>query len=573
MTRPRAGRRRVLAALALAVGVLLTGPGTGVADAEGPPPATTPTTSPSPPVIVPVPTTQPTDEDLTAIQNADPTTGCTTSPTTVGDELVPEGCWGRYPSSNYDIGCDEGAWNHLSRKVYCTFTDLTFQGARTATAVAAWLAGWAYSFDAASLVTDPAVSMANSFQTRLVGPLDVGDLAWFAMMAWVAFTALRGRVTHAAGEFVASVLLAGLAGIMLANPAGYLNGTFDTMSGLSTATLAAGTGHPIPDTTTDSGAVVAPIQAQLHGAFVEDPYDVLNWGTTQMSAECRAARDHIVASGPHGTSDGPRRMMELAGCDELADFNHDPSAQRLFGAVLALVAAMIMAVLIALLSLTVVVAQLSVAVSFVVLPFAAALAVLPGSGRSLAVRWVTMLLRAVLAMVGMSFLLAVMLMTIQALLAGSDSMPMFARFALVDVAVIVAILARRRIIAAGHGLAAGFGATAAAVRPGASGSGPRRPTGPAAAPGVSGFALAGSARPSPPGAIRRGAQTYGRYKLHERAYGRRAGQTHATQHTSIDAEGNISRTTSVAGPAPTTRRARTARSRVEHTAAQAATAR
>jgi hypothetical protein len=575
MTHPRPGRpSAVAAAFALAMAVLLTGPAAAVAGAQPTPPATTPTTTPpSPPVIVPVPTSQPTNDDLTAIQNADPTIRCTTSPAGIGDELVPEGCWGRYPSSNYDIGCDEGAWNHLSRKVYCTFTDLAFQGGRTATAVAAWLAGWAYSFDAASLVTDPAVTMANSFQTRLVGPLDVGGLAWFAMMAWVAFTALRGRVAHAAGEFVTSVLLAGLAAMMLANPAAYLNATFDTMSRLSTATLAAGTGHPIPDTTTDSGAVVAPIQAQLHGAFVEDPYDVLNWGTTQMTAPCRDARDHIVASGPHGTADGPRLMMERAGCDELAEFNHDPSAQRLFGAVLALVAAAIMAVLIALVSLTVVVAQLSVAVAFIVLPGAAALAVLPGSGRSLAVRWVTLLLRAVLAMVGMSFLLAVMLMTIQALLAGSDSMPMFARFALVDVAVTVAILARKRIITAGHGLAAGFGATAAAVRPGASGSVPRRIAGPAAAPGVSGFALAAAARPSPPGAIRRGAQTYGRYKLHERAYGRRTGQTHTTQHTSINGEGHTTRTTNVAGPAPTTRRARTARARVEHTAAQAAAAR
>lgn len=548
---------------ALAILVVMLAPGPAAAQTE-------PTTT-SPPVVVPVPATPPVDEDLTAIQSADTTTGCTTSTArSIGQDLVPEGCWGRFPSANYDIGCDEGAWNHLSRKVYCTFTDLSFQGGRTATAVAAWLAGWAYSFNAASIVTDPAITMANAFQTRLVGPLDLADLAWFAMVAWVAITALRGRVTHAAGEFVVSVLLAGLAGIMLASPAGYLNGTFDTMSRLSTATLAAGTGHPIPDTATDAGAVVAPIQTQLHGAFVEDPYDVLNWGTVQMTAECRAARDQIVAAGPHGTSDGPRTMMDLAGCEDLSDFNHDPSAQRLFGAVLAFVAAGIMTVLIGLLSLTVVVAQLSVAVAFIVLPFAAALAVLPGAGRGLAIRWVTTVLRAVVAMVAMSFLLAVMLMTIQALLAGSDAMPMFARFALVDVAAIVAILARKRVIAAGHGLAAGFGSAAAAARPGSGGPGPRRATGPATAPGVTGFGLAAARASQPAGPLRRGAQTYGRYKLHDRAYNRRAGQTHATQHSAIGVDGETTRTTAVTGPAPTTRRARHARARVEQRAARAA---
>ena len=58
--------------------------------------------------------------------------------------VLPDDCWGRYPSSHYDLGCDEGAWNHLSRKVYCTFTDLSFQGARSATALTLWLVEWSY---------------------------------------------------------------------------------------------------------------------------------------------------------------------------------------------------------------------------------------------------------------------------------------------------------------------------------------------------------------------------------------------------------------------------------------------
>jgi hypothetical protein len=289
-----------------------------------------------------------------------------------------------------------------------------------------------------------------------------------------------------------------------------------------------------------------------------------------MDLGCAAVRDQIVATGPHGSDDAPRAAMSAAGCDELADFNHDPSAQRLFGAVLAFVAAVIMAVLVGLVSLTVVVAQLAVAVAFVALPFAAAVAVLPGSGRGLAIRWMVMVIRSVLAMVGMSFLLAVMLMLIQGLLAGSDSMPLFARFALVDVSVVVAILARKRLISAGHGFAAGVGAAAAAARPGAGGSAPRRPISPTGAAGMSGFGLAASARSEPPGRIRRGTQTVGRYKLQERAYNRRAGQTHATEHSTVTASGPRQRSTAVSGPAPATRRARRARSRIEERVARAA---
>ena len=500
-------------------------------------PTTTEPSAPSIPIIVPAPTPAPVvDESLDKILHADGTAACAASTPGPTEELVPEGCWGRFPSSNYDIGCDEGAWNHLSRKVYCTFTDLAFQGARTATAAAAWLAGWAYSFDAAALVTNPAITMANAFDNRLVGPLDVRDLCWFLMVVWVALTALRGRVTHAAGEFVTSALLAGLAGLMLANPGGYLNGTFDTMSRLSTITLASGTGHEPPTTSAESGLVVAPIQAELHHAFVEEPYDVLDWGTTVMEPACATVRDQIVATGPHGSDDAPRDAMSAAGCDELADFNHDPSAERLFGAVLAFFAAAIMAVLVGLVALTVVVAQLAVAVAFVALPFAAAVAVLPGSGRSLAVRWMVMILRSVLAMVGMSFLLAVMLMLIQALLAGSDSMPLFARFTLVDVSVVVAILARKRLISAGHGFAAGVGAPQPPPDPEPEAA-PRRPI--SAAERLA-YRASGSPRqpaPSRPDEFTEACRRPGRYKLQERAYGRRAGQTHATEHSTVTAGG------------------------------------
>lgn len=553
--------RTYAAAVAVALIIVVAGAGPA-AGQEQPPPS--PTTVPVPVPVVPPDAVPFLGDDLADIVNADVTAGCTQPAGGVGEELVPDGCWGQFPSSNYDIGCDEGAWNHLSRKVYCTFTDLAFQGARTSTAVAAWIAGWAYSFEAADLVADPAIAMARAFDTRLVGPLDLGDLAWFVMVAWVGITALRGRTTHAAGEFVVSVLMVGMAGLLLANPAGYLQGTYETMNRLSTVTLAAGTGTTPPAGTNGSDEVVAPIQAQLHRSFVEEPYNVINWGTATLPAPCAGVRDQIVASGPHGADDAPRQAMEAAGCDDLADFNQEPTAQRMFGAVLAMIAALIMVILIGLVSLTVIVAQLAVAVAFVLLPFAAAAAVLPGAGRGLAIRWVTMVLRAVIAMVGMSFLLAVVLIFISALLAGSDAMPMFARFALVDVAVVVAILGRKRLVTAGHTAAASFGATATAARPGGRG-GPSRPVGQVAAAGMSGFGLAAGNR-QPPGALRRGAQTVGRYKLQERAFNRRSGQTHAVERTDLGVDGAEHRSTSVTGPAPATRRARAARNRVEHAA-------
>ncbi len=72
--------------------------------------------------------------------------------------------------------------------------------------------------------------------------------------------------------------------------------------------------HPTtPSTPTPSSQ---PLQAHLHQAFVEDPYDHLNWGGSDMPTECRGMRDRILALGPWGNSDAPRDAMEMAGCQD-----------------------------------------------------------------------------------------------------------------------------------------------------------------------------------------------------------------------------------------------------------------
>jgi len=345
--------------------------------------------------------------------------------------IVPDDCWGRFPSSHYDIGFDEGAWNHISRKVYGTFTDLAFSGARSATALALWLVQWAYGFAVYDRLGSSAVDIARRYQAGVVGPLGLPQLAWFYTVAWAAVAALRGKLTMAAGELATSVVAAGLAGLVLANPAGYLRGTFDTLGTASAAVLATGTGQPPPRDGADAKAVLGPLQAQIHGAFVEQPYDYLSWGGP-LPPQCAAARDRIVATGPHGADNEPRTVMEAAGCEEQARFNHDPTGTRLFGAVLTLGAAATMVVLLGLVAATVVVAQMVVVVLFAIAPFALLAAVLAGSGRELAWRWMAGLARAVVAVVGMSVVLSLLLLSVTAVLAASGDLGLVERFALVN---------------------------------------------------------------------------------------------------------------------------------------------
>ncbi|HEX7196998.1 MAG TPA: type IV secretion system protein [Candidatus Limnocylindria bacterium] len=495
-----------------------------------------------------------------------------------GDDpsIVPNECWGRFPSGNYDIGFDEGAWNHLSRKVYGTFTDLSFQGARSSTALALWLVEWAYAFGVQDRLGGPAVDIARRYQSGIIGPLGLGHLAWTYAVAWAAVAALRGRLTMAAGELAISILAAGLAGILLANPAGYMQGTTDTMSRLSGALLATGTGQPPPDGATDAEAVMEPLQAEIHSAFVEEPYDYLNWGGP-LSGSCAAARDEILATGPHGADDEPRSVMADAGCEAQAEFNERPDSNRLFGALLTFGAATLMAVLVGLVALTVVVAQVIAVTLWAVAPFALLAGILPGAGRELAWRWLTALARAVLAVVGMSFVLSILLLTVNALLEGSDDVGLVERFALVNMAVVAMYVTRKRILAAGHNLAGSVGQRLATRRAGSD-----RPATPwlanPAVAGATGFAIGAGLGPDRSSRSSRLASAAGRNYLanrrvhrsqraaEERAQ-RRASTTTTRQRTEISTDGDgqpvLRSAVTIDGPAATSRRARAARTRLE----------
>lgn len=563
--------RRGAVGLALAAGLLVLVLGTGRANAQQAPGPTT--TIPSSPTSATPPTTEP-----DWMRGSAPPNPCTAAANRASQpqSIVPNDCWGPFPSSHYDIGFDEGAWNHISRKVYGTFTDLAFQGARSSTAMALWLVEWAYGFGIYDRLGGAAIDIAQRYQHNIIGPLGLNELVWFYAVAWAAIAALRGKLTMAAGELVISVVAAGLAALVLANPAGYLHGTFDTMGKLSGALLATGTGQPPPENGVDAHTVMRPLQAQIHAAFVEEPYDYLDWGGP-LPPPCAAMRDRILANGPHGADDGPREAMALAGCQAQADFNHDPTGTRLFGAVLTFGAAIVMVVLMALIAVTVVVAQVMAIVLFAIAPFALLVAVLPGAGRELAWRWVAALVRVVLAVVGMSFVLSLLLLTVTALLQATNDVGLVERFALVNVVVVAMLVARKRILAAGHTLATGFGQRLATRRAGGERVTPWL-TAPALA-GATGFALGASIGPDRSSRTSRATSAAGRNYLANRRVSRsqraadargerRAATTSARQRTefTVDGEGNpVARSVvTVDGPTATTRRARAARSRLEH---------
>jgi hypothetical protein len=486
--------------------------------------------------------------------------------------IVPDDCWGDFPTSRYDIGCDEGAWNHVTRKVYCALTDLTYQGATSSTANGLRIIEWAYTFEVWDRLGGTALAVNESYQTNLILPIGLSHVAWFYTVVWAGVNILRGRAPRAAGELGLSLVMAALAALLLANPAGYFNGAFDTTRAVSGALLSSGTGEPPPDDAVDAQQVLAPLQGQIHELFVAEPYNQLNWGTeaSEVPQRCELMLDRIVLFGPHGSSDGPRRAIDQAGCGDLAEFNARPTPARLYGAFITAAVAMLLMVLLGLVSLTIVIAQFVLLVLFAAAPFAALGAVLAGGGRNLALGWLAAVIRVMLAVIGMSLMLSLMLLSIEGVLSASTGTDLYERFTIVLVLVAAMFIVRRRVLAGGARMASSITGKLAPAAGGGGDGGAEWLAG--AVGGVTGFAIAASG--DAPGRARKLATGAAGTRMARQRSHRAALETEArslrpvareSTEISVDEAGRRieKRSVSISGAAPMTRRARLARDRLE----------
>ena len=405
--------------------------------------------------------------------------------------LLPDRCWGTYPSSYYDFNYDSGGVLDFRRQVVGTVTGLAFSAGKGMTQVGLWLTEWSYGWDAEDRLGLVSNDLSDRFDRGLVGPFQLDFVAWFVLVAWAGFTMLRGKVSVAGGELALSVLLAAVAAVFVANLAGYRAGAFHTLTRLSDAVLSVGDSGELPDTPAATDDVLDDHLRSLHIAFVEEPYDHLNWGrslggyaedtgtTPPIGIDCVPERDAIVARGPHGAAGFPRDVMldgggvegVDGGCIEEAAFNGETSWDKFFAAILYLVAAFFMFLLLGMVSLTILLAKLGVIFLFALAPFATVLAVLPGGGRRSAWRWLSSLLSMLGLVAAMSFILAFLVVAVDGFLTSTnEAVEPIERFLVLDTMVIGAVIARKRLLTAGQSLANHLGDRLTASTPGGAGA-------------------------------------------------------------------------------------------------------
>jgi hypothetical protein len=385
--------------------------------------------------------------------------------------LLPEACIGPHPISHYDIGYsqyddpEERGTPSISRNIWGASTQYAFMIGKGATQVALWAVDWAYNFDIKQY-NPLAIRIGDQYDALVNNPrLRLRELFWLILVSWAGFTAFRGRMGMAGSEVLVTIVLLLLAGFLFQNRVMYMNATWRLMNDAETSLLVAGMGgNPGNTSGADRTQVIRDLQKHIEIAFVEEPYDYLNWGRSLGDANdtqnplraCAAARYYILGRGPHGADRWPRQQMAAAGapCRDLVEFNRNPDGTRLLGAILVMLSSLTVAVMLIVMGLTVVVAKIIAMLLFAIVPFMLLVAVLPGHGR----RWLwsgaATYLQVNVADIGIAWLLSLMLLTLNELIKLTDQVDLIERFTLMNLIVLIVFAARRSLLHSGQRFAA-----------------------------------------------------------------------------------------------------------------------
>jgi hypothetical protein len=388
--------------------------------------------------------------------------------------FVPDPCVSSFRSSQYDI-------NHRGTaddRFFGFLANTGFGIGKGALQLAFMATDYATGFDMIDKLGEPVREISSAYETHIVGPFGLNDFAWLALTSYVALLVVVGKLRVAGIEFGVSLLMLALFTALMQAPGGpqaFMRGAQDTIDQTSVAALRAGCDDD--DARTCSRNVLRGIQGDLHQLFVHEPYLYVNWNwSPRFEEECGSRARFIIATGSHGTADWVRTYMRRGRasggpCAVAAEWNAEMTGERMVQAVVSGVIAFAVAVVLAAMALTVILAKLVIALLFMLAPFANAVAVLPGQGRRLAVSWVTTVLQGIILAVSMAFLLVVMMRMLRVLarIPTGANLTLYERWFLVLAAIVLVWYARKRVLAAARGLAAGV--TNRLAAPAASGGG------------------------------------------------------------------------------------------------------
>ena len=394
--------------------------------------------------------------------------------------LLPDGCWGSYPVTNYQLTWKPGSWydvTEYNQRLMGWLTQMMFGAGVSAIQLVQFLVDWGFSFDVAQY-SQTVADLADRYDVSLVQGWGLVDMTWFILIAFAGFMALKGKLAVGGGEILVAVVLAGLATVLMQHKEMYMRELAQNMdlasSDLMLAAVPADERPAIPANATSKQRIhlsLQPIQARINEEFIETPYAFLNWGK-RLTAKCLEVQEGIIAVGDWGDDGWPTRYMERQGdeCKEAAEYNGSAGIGRMFGALMTMIIAFVIVAFLGLAAFTVALAKFLLAVLFAVTPFVVIFAVLPGAGRRLCWAWVGAVVQIVLMAVGMSFMLALMMVSVEQIMDNiPDDTDLIERWTIILLLVSTIYFARKKFLTSGQAVATSLADNLTRMSPSAAG--------------------------------------------------------------------------------------------------------
>ncbi len=403
------------------------------------------------------------------------------------------------PIDHYDIWYDAGSWKDIDTKITGILTQWTFALTRTTVRIGIWVITYSLQFSLAKAFAAPAGQAASTYQNNALLRLGIPLLCLSISQIWSAFQIARGRISFGFAEAATSLFISTLATGLLVAPSQTIlgeHGLLNTTRDLGLCVAAATTDGCDTNTGTRPSDIGESVAQQVKIAFVIQPNEILNTGQVlqddKHTSPCLNAYTYAVQDGPWNRKGDPRRdYLRKAGttdmkgfdkkrdtisdstnklCNEIADWNEKMTAERLVGALLVELAAILVCALMILIGGSLMVAQLVLVTLVCVTFFAVALGQAPGPGRAVFYSWIASCLQAAAAvLIGIIFLSVYLFFLVQ-LLHATDNQPMIVRFGLMDLLAATSFIFYRRLRRAGENLGSQLGRRMRGFQPGANAS-------------------------------------------------------------------------------------------------------
>ncbi|MGI9018774.1 MAG: hypothetical protein ACR2HR_16995 [Euzebya sp.] len=359
------------------------------------------------------------------------------------------------PWSHYDLGASVPALQHI----FSHQARLIFSAGMWSTAFASWLLGFVLRFEVGRMLAGSVGALAGQYRDFADGGdgsgLELRELMLLLAIAHAGWQIFRHREQAAVAEIMVALAIAATGGFLLTDVESKACAGLSVMGDLTQGMIDLGSTGKSSSAPRD---YCAPVDAEqgsgldLEGpmflTFVHEPFLMLQWGVVpKVGTSCRTVAEALVTARSWSDLDQPRQFMQQAGCDDMAAFNAELSADRVAGAAAYAVVAMAFAVAIALAAGTLLVAQVAGALVLLSMPVALVVGIAPGLGRELLVRWGHSVLKVGVLFMGSGFFLALLTTSVRTVQEELDGSSVFVHMLASVVVAWSLIVVRGRIFA------------------------------------------------------------------------------------------------------------------------------